>query len=153
MQVYNSQVWSLSVSVSGWSSRVWNLSPSHTFLTWPVCRWHLVHAPAALGRTSSGPSWSGLKQILIWGVLLGTLPFLFPPAYATGPLVGGIFSGTHTPSKVLLWIHTCHMRRISLFIARFSQYILGWVWMPFSDHLFPTPVGGNHDVYLVSCCS
>lgn len=46
-------------------------------------------------------TWSSLQQLLIWGVILGTLPFLFPPAYASGPLLGGIFSGTPPTSASL----------------------------------------------------
>lgn len=73
-------------------------------LTWPVC----LTAPrpctssfrqdkfrALLVRPET---WSSLKRLLIWGVIPGTLPFLFPPA--SGPLLGGIFSGT--PPQVLL---------------------------------------------------
>lgn len=80
---------------------------------------------------------SGLKQIL------HTSPFLFPPAYATGPLLGSIFSAP--PPQC--FSECIHVTWEDSFIARFSQYLVGWVWMPFSHSSW------YHDVHLVLCCS
>lgn len=119
------------------------------FLTWTVCcpstssfRRSRSRAPQPAGEALVC---SGLKQLPIRGAILGTLPFFSPPAYATGPLPGGIFSGTPPPQ--------CFAEHISyeknLFIAWFSPCLVGWVWMPFRAHLLSTPVG---TMLYISCC-
>lgn len=155
VQAYSPQTWSVSVDKSGRSWCVWTLTQAirfvlFCFLTWTVCcpctssfRRSRSRAPQPAGEA---PVCSGLKQLPVRGAVLGTLPFFSPPAYATGPLPGGIFSGTLPHPK-------CFAEHISYeknwFIARFSPCLVGWVWMPFRAHLLSTPVG---TMLYISCC-
>lgn len=129
-----------------------NPDPGHSFcfvlfcfLTWTVCcpctSSFRRSRSRALQPAGEAPVCSGLKQLLIRGAILGTLPFFSPPAYATGPLPGGIFSGTPPPSALL---STYHMRRIYSLLDSHSAW-----WTGSECHSGPT----FSPLQLVPCCT
>lgn len=150
VQVYSSQTWSVSVDKSDRSLCVWTLTQAilfvlFCFLTWTVCcpctSSFRRSRSRALQPAGEAPVCSGLKQLLIRGAILGTLPFFSPPAYATGPLPGGIFSGTPPPSALL---STYHMRRIYSLLDSHSAW-----WTGSECHSGPT----FSPLQLVPCCT